>query len=37
MKWLKMKYPHQAKRQKWLQDEHMRTFTYWLRQKVIEW
>ncbi|RVW67500.1 hypothetical protein CK203_063103 [Vitis vinifera] len=34
MKWLKMKYPRQAKRQKWLQDEHMRTFTYWLRQKV---
>ncbi|RVW77665.1 hypothetical protein CK203_053390 [Vitis vinifera] len=34
MKWLKMKYPHQAKRQKWLQDEHMRPFTYWLRQKV---
>ncbi|KAL6345336.1 hypothetical protein AAG906_015819 [Vitis piasezkii] len=36
MKWLKMKYPRQAKRQKWLQDEHMRTFTYWLRQKVID-
>ncbi|RVW70445.1 hypothetical protein CK203_058330 [Vitis vinifera] len=34
MKWLKMKYPRQVKRQKWLQDEHMRTFTYWLRQKV---
>ncbi|KAL6334208.1 hypothetical protein AAG906_006801 [Vitis piasezkii] len=26
MKWLKMKYPRQAKRQKWLQDEHMRFY-----------
>ncbi|KAL6319865.1 hypothetical protein AAG906_036935 [Vitis piasezkii] len=37
MKWLKMKYPCQAKRQNWLQDEHMRTFTYWLQQNVLKW
>ena len=30
MAWLKMQNPHQAKRQKWLQDEHRRTFTYWV-------
>ncbi|RVW30064.1 hypothetical protein CK203_115143 [Vitis vinifera] len=34
MEWLKLKNPHQSKRQKWLQDEHLRTFTYWLRKKA---
>ena len=34
MKWLKLKNPRQAKKQKWLQEEHMRTFTHWLRKKV---
>ena len=37
MAWLKMQNPRQAKRQKWLQDEHRRTFTYWLREKVVEY
>ncbi|KAL6347740.1 hypothetical protein AAG906_026269 [Vitis piasezkii] len=37
MEWLKSKNPRQSKRQKWLQDEHLRTFTYWLRKKVLEW
>ena len=37
MTWLKMQNPHQAKRQKWLQYEHRRTFTYWLREKVLEY
>ena len=32
-----MKYPCQAKRQKWLHDEHMCTFTYWLQQNVLKW
>ncbi|KAL6349375.1 hypothetical protein AAG906_034031 [Vitis piasezkii] len=35
MEWLKLKNPRQSKRQKWLQDEHLRTFTYWLRKKWI--
>ncbi|KAL6329406.1 hypothetical protein AAG906_017723 [Vitis piasezkii] len=30
MKWLKLNNPRQSKRQKWLQEEHMRTFTHWL-------
>ncbi|RVW56551.1 hypothetical protein CK203_115016 [Vitis vinifera] len=34
MKWLKLKNPRQYKKQKWLQEEHMRTFTHWLRKKV---
>ncbi|RVW97578.1 hypothetical protein CK203_046481 [Vitis vinifera] len=34
MKWLKLNNPRQSKRQKWLQEEHMRTFTHWLRKKV---
>ncbi|RVX18397.1 hypothetical protein CK203_006331 [Vitis vinifera] len=34
MEWLKLKNPRQSKRQKWLQDEHLRTFTYWLRKKI---
>ncbi|KAL6349880.1 hypothetical protein AAG906_001767 [Vitis piasezkii] len=29
MKWLKLNNPRQSKRQKWLQEEHMRTFTHW--------
>ncbi|KAL6335840.1 hypothetical protein AAG906_040561 [Vitis piasezkii] len=33
MEWLKLKNPRQSKRQKWLQDEHLRTFTYWLRKR----
>ena len=37
MEWLKSKNPCQSKRKKWLQDEHLRTFTYWLRKKVLEW
>ncbi|RVW62898.1 hypothetical protein CK203_059763 [Vitis vinifera] len=34
MKWLKLNNPRQSKRQKWLQEEHMRTFTHWLQKKV---
>ena len=34
IKYLKAKYPHQSKRVKWLEDEHVRTFSYWLRKKV---
>ena len=37
MKWLALKNPHQSKRQKWLQDEHVQTFTHWLRNKVMKW
>ncbi|RVW79755.1 hypothetical protein CK203_058233 [Vitis vinifera] len=37
MEWLKLKNPRQSKRQKWLHDEHMRTFTYWFRKKVSNW
>ena len=37
MTWLKMQNTRQAKRQKWLQDEHMHTFTYWLMEKVLEY
>ncbi|KAL6326028.1 hypothetical protein AAG906_038520 [Vitis piasezkii] len=33
MKWLKLNNPRQSKRQKWLQEEHMRTFTHWLRKR----
>ena len=36
MKWLKLNNPRQSKRQKWLQEKHMRTFTHWLRKKGIE-
>ncbi|RVW16664.1 hypothetical protein CK203_080919 [Vitis vinifera] len=36
MKWLKLNNPRQSKRQKWLQEEHMRTFTHWLRKKVFK-
>ena len=34
IKYLKAKYPRQYKRVKWLEDEHVRTFSYWLRKKV---
>ncbi|TXG66608.1 hypothetical protein EZV62_007883 [Acer yangbiense] len=33
MTWLKLKYPHQSKRSKWLQDEHNHTLQ-WLHDKV---
>ncbi|KAL6315678.1 hypothetical protein AAG906_005769 [Vitis piasezkii] len=36
MKYLKTKYPRQSKRVKWLEDEHVRTFSYWLRKKVSD-
>ena len=36
MKWLRMKYSRQSKREKWVQNEHMRTFTYWLQEKVLK-
>ncbi|RVW62229.1 hypothetical protein CK203_061630 [Vitis vinifera] len=36
MNWLKSQYPRQSKRQIWLQEEHMRCFTYWLKGKVEE-
>ncbi|RVW35629.1 hypothetical protein CK203_106307 [Vitis vinifera] len=35
MNWLKSQYPRQSKRQIWLQEEHMRCFTYWLKGKAI--
>ena len=34
MKFLKIKYPRQSKRVKWLEDEHVRTFSYWVKKKV---
>ncbi|KAL6333211.1 hypothetical protein AAG906_028394 [Vitis piasezkii] len=34
MKWLKLNNPRQSKRQKWLQEENMRTFTHWLPKKL---
>ncbi|RVW53301.1 hypothetical protein CK203_088512 [Vitis vinifera] len=36
MKYLKTKYPRQSKRVKWLEDEHVRTFSHWLRKKVSD-
>ncbi|KAL6313128.1 hypothetical protein AAG906_019600 [Vitis piasezkii] len=35
MKYLKTKYHRQSKRVKWLEDEHVRTFSYWLRKKNL--
>ena len=35
MAWLKRQNPHQAKGQKWLQDEHRLNFTFLLREKGI--
>ena len=34
IKYLKAKYLRQSKRVKWLEDEHVRTFSYWLKEKV---
>ncbi|XP_028104536.1 uncharacterized protein LOC114303594 [Camellia sinensis] len=34
MAWLKLKYRRQSQSQKWLQIEHIKTFMYWLREKV---
>ena len=34
MRWLKKQYPRKSKNTKWLQDQHHRTFTYWLDEKV---
>ena len=36
MKYLKTKYPCQSKRVKWLEDEHVHTFSYWLRKKCMK-
>ena len=36
MKYLKTKYPCQSKRVKWLEDEHVRTFSHWLRKKGMK-
>ena len=34
IKYLKAKYLRQSKRVKWLEDEHVCTFSYWLKEKV---
>ena len=34
MEHLKKRNPSKVKKQKWLQDEHTRSFTNWLREKV---
>ncbi|KAL0541260.1 hypothetical protein IC582_021302 [Cucumis melo] len=34
MKALQLQYPNKSKNQKWLQEEHNRTFIHWLREKV---
>ncbi|KAL6320534.1 hypothetical protein AAG906_007613 [Vitis piasezkii] len=36
MKYLKTKYPRQSKRVKWLEDEHVHIFSYWLRKNVSD-
>ncbi|XP_062102882.1 uncharacterized protein LOC133813862 [Humulus lupulus] len=33
--WIKTKFPSRSKNKKWLQDEHYRTFSSWLEQKVV--
>ena len=37
MEELKATNPNKTKRQKWLQDEHNRTFINWLREKVYDY
>ena len=32
IKYLKEKYPRQSKRVKWQEDEHVCTFSYWLKE-----
>ncbi|XP_062086136.1 uncharacterized protein LOC133792244 [Humulus lupulus] len=32
--WIRKKYPSKSKNQKWIQDEHYRTFSTWLENKV---
>ncbi|KAA0046039.1 transposase [Cucumis melo var. makuwa] len=34
MKALQLQYPNKSKNQKWLQEEHNRTFIHWLREEV---
>ncbi|TXG66340.1 hypothetical protein EZV62_007615 [Acer yangbiense] len=34
MEQFKLENPSKARRQKWLQDEHNRTFIYWLRERI---
>ncbi|XP_060960043.1 uncharacterized protein LOC133030954 [Cannabis sativa] len=33
--WIKAKYPSKARNQRWLQNEHYRTFSSWLENKVV--
>ena len=34
MTWLRKENPSKSKRQKWVYDEHRRTFIVWLREKI---